>query len=131
VSEVMQRRKDELNELATLTGWDVSIYQGYLSGFNTYTPQQEPRYKIIKNESPKQIENPKGSNAQGGNQQSSIDTGKINQESFSAPFYNDDDNNGNNFFGNLQKVAFGFIMLMMLLILLLQLSGKKESDTTK
>jgi hypothetical protein len=42
VSEVMQRRKDELNELAMLTGWDVSIYQGYLSSFNSYTPEQYP-----------------------------------------------------------------------------------------
>jgi len=131
VNEVMQRRKDELNELAMLTGWDVSIYQGYLSGFNTYTPQQEPRYKIIKNETPKQIESPGRQNLPGGNPQSSIDTGKIDQGSFSTPFYNDDDDNGNNFFGNMQKVALGFIMLMMILILLLQISGRKESDATK
>jgi len=126
VSEVMQRRKDELNELAMLTGWDVSIYQGYLSSFNSYTPEQSPRYRTIKNESPKQIENPQSNDRR---DKSSIDTGKIDQGSFSTPLYSDNDNNnnGNNFFGNLQKVAFGFIVVLMGILLLVELSGRKES----
>jgi hypothetical protein len=114
VHNVMKRRGEELNELAMLTGWDVSPYRDYAVKFAQFIPAAEPHYRIPQNDTPKQM------NAPG--QRQKTDTSRIRQESFSAPFYSDDNSN-NSATGKLKIPA----LIVLLLLVILMVVGKMEN----
>src|SRR5205085_1000159 len=103
-----QRRHDELDNLAILTGWDVSQYGDYTARFEQYLPKEEPHYRQPKNEAPQQIEGPE--------KQQQVpdkrDTSYIKQGSFNAPFYSDDSDHSNPS-GNLRILLISVMFLLV------------------
>jgi hypothetical protein len=122
VSEVMQRRKQELNELAMLTGWDVSPYYQYASNFSYYMPEDKPRYRMVQHESTKQMDAPE----QNPKSPQEHDSSTIKQESFSAPYFPDDNNNDSS--GKLQLAFFVTMMLLICMILISRNGDRKKSS---
>jgi hypothetical protein len=118
VKDVMKRRKEELTELAMLTGWDVSEYYDYASKFAQFIPNVEPHYRIPQHETPKQLESPE--------QKPEInhDTSRIKQESFSAPFYSDDDSNSSS--GRLKILTLSVMLLLVVMLMIGRMRNQKE-----
>jgi hypothetical protein len=123
VKQVMERRNEELNNLAILTGWDVSPYRDYLSRFAPYTSETGPRQKISKPPVKDQGKRPQSTPA--GDGQSSIDTNKVTQASFASPFTSDDDHN-NNGSDPMTLMAYGTMLLAFMLTVIASRTRKKK-----
>ena len=124
VHNVMKRRGDELNELAMLTGWDVSPYRDYALKFAQFIPAAEPHYRVPQHETPKKIELP--------DQEPGInhDTSRIKQESFSAPFYSDGNDN-DSASGKLKIPALIVLLLLVIMMVAGNRIGSKRNQVVK
>ncbi|HYV93410.1 MAG TPA: DUF2330 domain-containing protein [Chitinophagales bacterium] len=123
VRDVMKRRKEELTELAILTGWDLSEYYDYAVKFAQFIPNTEPRYRVPQHDTPKQIEVPEQ------NPLLNHDTSRIKQESFGAPFYTDD--NGNASSGNLMIVTISTMILLIVMMMITRLRKENGESAVK
>lgn len=117
VQNVLKRRGEELDELALLTGWDVTPYHDYAVKFAQFIPDAEPHYRVPKNDTPKKIDAPE--------QQPRIDTSRMKQESFIAPFY-PDDNDSNSVAGKLKIPVLGALLFLVLMMVLGKLGTKRN-----
>ena len=126
VKTVMERRKDELNNLALLTGWDVSPYQGYLSSFNPYYSNTQPKIRVIQPESPSRDPDRRPNHDPQDIDKSMIDTNSVTQASFSVPFESDDDGNSGNS-GNISAGAFAILIFSTLLMAVAARTKKKKA----
>ena len=122
VKDVMKRRSTELNELAMLTGWDVSGYHDYATKFAQFIPNAEPHYRVPVNNPPKKIEAPEQ------NPLLNKDTSHVKQESFTTPFYSDGDNNSSS--GKLKILTLS-VLLMLVVLMIVGRMGKQKQQAVK
>ncbi|MCY7410368.1 MAG: DUF2330 domain-containing protein [Chitinophagales bacterium] len=118
VKEVMSRRNDELNNLAILTGWDITQYSDYNKKFAQFIPAHEPRMRSTKTNAPDNLDND--------NKQDEIisNDNNIKQESFGVPYLNDNSNppSGNS---DLKILSISVMVLLMLMAMVAQLGKRK------
>jgi hypothetical protein len=124
VKDVLKRRNDELNNLAILTGWDVSQYGEYTARFAQYIPTNEPKQR---KPAPKEIE--KKANLPYSDDLY-IQNNEIKQQAFGLPFVQEDENN-NSGTGNEIRILSISVMLLLLLMLFVALTGKRKTDIEK
>lgn len=123
VKEVMKRRSNELNNLAILTGWDVSGYHDYVSKFAQYLPVSEPEIKKPVKEVPdKKKEAIKSDDLYQTKEE-------IKQESFVVPFIPQDKPAPPH--NNDLKILSTAVFILLLLMLIVAQSGKHKTSTEK
>jgi hypothetical protein len=121
--EVRKHRYKELQELAMLTGWDVSSYNDYITTLYNYQPDGVPGYRN-KNVEPVIPEKENGIDTMGMIVPSN-ENQLINQGSFNAPFGYEDDGDDN------RTEMLPIIILLMVIFVLIMLMWQRKTEATR